>query len=520
MPRTPLAEQVSSLFSRAGAELATEREQPFTFGRRTVLKGVAAGAAALAVAPAASARTAPAATAPRIVIVGGGLAGLTAAYTLLNAGYGAKVYEANTRLGGRCWSYNHDEFAEGQVAEHGGELIDQGHTALRQLAQSLDLPLDNLLAGEPSGTEDFYSFFGEPYTFDQATNDLKGIWQTIHNDLSAASYPTLYNHNTPRGVELDNMSLYEYIERYVPGGHGAPLGQLLDVAYNIEYGAETTVQSSLNMLYLLGYAGPGQLRIFGKSNEKYHVRGGNDQVVTRLEALLAAGRTTITKGAALQSIVRNTDGTYNLSFSGGLKDTADHVVLALPFSLLRKVDYRRAGFNAIKLKAIAELPMGTNTKLHVQFGSRYWYTLGNNGNTFADTGYQNTWEVTRAQPGTAGILVDYTGGLVGASFSPNKGSPAQRAQTFLTQIDPVLPGLKSVPVLQATIDYWAGNPWSLGSYSYWKVGQYTGFSGAEKEASGNCHFAGEHTSQDFQGFLNGAVESGQRAANEILAVLK
>ena len=64
--------------------------------------------------------------------------------------------------------------------------------------------------------------------------------------------------------------------------HGSPLGQLLDVAYNIEYGAETNVQSSLNMLYLLGYVGPGQFRTFGKSNEKYHVRGGNDQIPTIL----------------------------------------------------------------------------------------------------------------------------------------------------------------------------------------------------------------------------------------------
>ena len=75
------------------------------------------------------------------------------------------------------------------------------------------------------------------------------------------------------------MSVAAWIDRYVPGGHGSRLGQLLDVAYNIEYGAECTQQSSLNMLYLLGYAGQGQLRIFGKSNEKLHVRGGNDQIV-------------------------------------------------------------------------------------------------------------------------------------------------------------------------------------------------------------------------------------------------
>ena len=66
----------------------------------------------------------------------------------------------------------------------------------------------------------------------------------------------------------------------MPGGLASRLGQMLDVAYNIEYGAETSDQSSLNLLYLLGYVGPGQFRVFGKSNEKFHVRGGNDLLVT------------------------------------------------------------------------------------------------------------------------------------------------------------------------------------------------------------------------------------------------
>jgi monoamine oxidase len=70
------------------------------------------------------------------------------------------------------------------------------------------------------------------------------------------------------------------------------------------------------------------------------------------------------------------------------------------------------------------------------------------------------------------------------------------------------------------LDFWKTYPWTLGSYSFWKVGQYTAFSGVEKEAVGSCHFAGEHTSQDFQGYLNGAVESGYRAAGEILTALK
>ena len=72
---------------------------------------------------------------------------------------------------------------------------------------------------------------------------------------------------------------------------------------------------------------------------------------------------------------------------------------------------------------------------------------------------------------------------------------------------------------QGDVDYWAGNPWTKGSYSYWKVGQYTKFAGAEREIEGACHFAGEHTSIDFQGYLNGAVETGQRAAGEVITSL-
>jgi monoamine oxidase len=362
-------------------------------------------------------------------------------------------------------------------------------------------------------------FDGGPYTFGEMTADLKTIWQQLHKDVSAASYPTLYNLSTQRGRELDAMSIADWIAAYVPGGLGSRLGQLLDVAYNIEYGAESSVQSSLNMLYLLGYVGPGQFRTFGKSDEKLHVRGGNDQLSTLLGEALG-GR--IERGQALAAIRLGSSGSYTLTFRGSTGSsttvTADRVVLALPFSVLRTLDISRAGFDPLKLTAIRELGMGTNSKLHVQFGSRFWRGLGSNGETYADTGYQNTWEVSRAQGGTAGILVDYTGGTVGASFG--SGTPTTRAQRFLAQLEPVLPGATAQWNGRATLDYWAGYPWTKGSYSYWKVGQYTRFSGAEKLVSGACHFCGEHTSQDFQGYLNGAVETGERAAGEVLDAIR
>jgi monoamine oxidase len=522
MARTPIADKLRDAASVASEAAARDVPVEEVLERRAAglrRREVLAGGAGLAVAAVLGGRLprAIAASTPRIVVVGGGLAGLTCAYRLKQAGYRSDLYEASDRLGGRCWT-RRGEFAEGQIAEHGGELIDQGHTQVRQLAQELGLNLDNLLSAEVNGNEPFNYFDGAPYSYTEATEDLKQIWQQVHKDVSAASYPTLYTQSTQRGRELDAMSVADWIQAYVPGGMGSKLGQLLDVAYNIEYGAETKVQSSLNMLYLLGYSGQGQLRIFGPSNEKYHVRGGNDQIPARIGEALKGQ---ITTGSALVAIKRNSDGSYRLSFqsaSGTSAVTADHVVLALPFSTLRGVDYSKAGFSPVKNTAIQELGMGTNSKLHLQFKSRFWNSLGNQGDTYADTGYQNTWEVTRAQAGTAGILVDYTGGNIGASFG--SGTPAERASRFLAQLEPVLPGASSNWNGKATVDFWTGYPWTKGSYSYWKVGQYTKFAGAERQPEGNCHFAGEHTSIDFQGYLNGGVESGERACSEILASLK
>jgi monoamine oxidase len=514
LARTPLAQWLE------GAAAAARPKAGGVTRRDALRRAGAAGAAAATAGTlgALSPRAARAATGgTRIGVIGAGLAGLSAAYSLQQAGLRADVHEAHpTRAGGRCWS----DRSFGQVFEHGGELIDQGHTAVRQLAQGLGLTLDNLLSAEQNGSEATYYFDGEPYPFAQATDDLKAIWQQIHGDVSAASYPTLYNLSTERGRELDAMSITKWIASYVPGGTRSKLGQLLDVAYNIEYGAECSQQSSLNMLYLLGYSGQGQLRIFGPSNEKYHVRGGNDLIPNALVAKLDGQ---IAFGSELVALrPGSAAGTWVVSLRQGATTrdvTYDRVVLALPFSILRSsVDLSRAGFPARKTTAIDEMGMGTNSKLHLQFASRHWNTLGSNGETYADTGYQNTWEVTRAQPGTSGILVNYTGGTIGASFG--SGTPASRAKQFLGQVEPVLPGITPKWNGRAAVDWWQGYPWTKGSYSYWKVGQYTKFAGAEREAVGSCHFAGEHTSIDFQGYLNGAVETGQRAAGEILSALK
>src|SRR5262245_26296438 len=219
MARTPLARMLES----AAADIAGEA------GERTTRLELLRRGAVAGLGVATFGRHAPvarSASPPGIVIVGAGLAGLSCAYRLKQAGFAAQVYEASDRVGGRCWTGRGD-FADGQLYEHGGELIDQGHNQIRNLAQELGLKLDSLLRAEAPGTKLLGWFDGKPYTVEQITDDLKLIWQQIHSDLSAASYPTLFDSSTERGRQLDGMSVADWIEEFVPGGLQSQLGQLL-----------------------------------------------------------------------------------------------------------------------------------------------------------------------------------------------------------------------------------------------------------------------------------------------------
>jgi monoamine oxidase len=330
------------------------------------------------------------------------------------------------------------------------------------------------------------------------------------------------------------MSLFDWIESRVPGGHSSPMGKLLDVAYNEEYGAETNVQSSLNIVYLLGFQpSPGNFSIFGASDERFHIVGGNERLPQAIASALAPG--SVLTGWRMTAIKVNADGSIGLTFDTGAPTSqtvvADHVILTLPFAVLRTLDFKKANFEALKQTAIQQLGDGRDTKLQLQFANRFWNGSGpwglSNGNSYADTGFMNTWEATRGQPGPTGILVDYTGGNIAGSFVPstpysNAATNPQvttYAQSFLRQIEPVFPGISNQWTGKATLSVPALDPNLNLSYSYWKTGQYHTFSGFEGVRQGNIHFAGEHCSINFQGFMEGGASEGVRAAGEILTDL-
>lgn len=534
MARTPLVRSLQQLARDARASKTTgipvdeirDIRAERTLSRRRFLGAAAAGAAALALPGRARAGTAQ----PKIAIIGGGIAGLSCALTLRDRGFVSTVYEASGRIGGRMFS-NTGYFAANQVSEWCGELIDTGHQTIRRLARRFSLPLDDLHAAEPTGSEETYFFDGRYYPKSQADADFLDIADIVQADLDAAPFPTTFDAFTPEAFALDHLSVRGWIESRVPGGLGSPLGQLLDVAYNGEYGAETTIQSSLNLLYLLGFQPTAkQLELFGGSDERFHIRGGNQRLP---EAIADHLDDAVVTGHKLVRLEKTPNNRYCCTFercNTTIEVVTDFVVLAIPFAVLAHVDTRNAGFEARKQRAITQLGRGHNGKLNLQFQHRDWLGRGPwpgkaNGRSFSDTGYQASWEVTRAQPGIPGILNQYSGGNVTDSMrstSPfataNDPKVRQDVQRGLAQFVPVFPNLVWNGLAAESLPH--KSPFFGASYSFWKLGQYTDFAGFERAPQGGVHFCGEHTSVDFQGFMEGGASTGKQTAKDLIALIR
>lgn len=507
-------------------------ERAAALGLGTVLAGAAATAPARAeTAPGPDGKKPPTGN-PRVAVVGAGIAGLTAALTLKDAGIACTVYEADpTRVGGRMWTQR-DHWAHGQISEIGGELIDTSHKKILELCRRFNLPTEDFLGGGPNGAEEVLWFGGAYYPRAQADEDFKAVYQALRRDLQDAGEVT-WNTTTPTGTALDNMSLYQWIETRVPGGHTSRLGQFIDVAYNVEYGADTVDQSALALVLLMGYQpNPGHFNVWGLSNERYHIIGGNDQLPHAIAQTLPTG--SLLMGRELTAVRANSDGTQTLTFneSGTTRTvTADHTILCLPLPVLQRIDLTAAGFDPLMKNLLRDARMGCCTKLNMQFTSRPWRGTGpwpgvSAGDCFTDSDIQQTWDATKVQPGNGGILLQYGGGTLAGALTPatpfaTETDPYVRtlATRMLTGIDAFFPGTKNAWNGRAQLSAWHRNPYSLGAYSYWPTGYLHRYARYEGTAQGNVHIGGEHCSYDFQGFMEGGATEGERAAREVITAL-
>ena len=190
------AEQVGCTVQELQAERQEARRKA-GLTRRELLKVGALGATGAVIGPAVlrepRSSAAAAMTTPRIAIIGAGIAGLNAALTLQDGTnkvqpYASTIFEAQNYIGGRMHS-DTTSWANGQVSEKCGELIDSDHTTIMNLASRFNLSLTDLLAAQPAGSTDLYYLFGKYYPYSQAVTDFGPVYTTLKNQIKAAGSP-------------------------------------------------------------------------------------------------------------------------------------------------------------------------------------------------------------------------------------------------------------------------------------------------------------------------------------------
>ena len=509
----------------------TQAQTSSRISRRQFLLGTGATGATLALGtimgfPLRVAEAKPLPSLLSVGIVGAGLAGLACADTLKTLGIRASIYEASDRTGGRCWSL--PGYFPGQVAERGGELIDNLHKTMLGYAKRFGLAIEDV---NKQPGEIFYHFAGQRYSEAAVVAEFRDFVSVMRVDLNRLSQEITATAHAADDVALDHTNLLAYLEGH--NGSGVPAGPLaktaIMAAYEAEYGLEAAEQSCLNFLLFIHADRRSKFTPFGVfSDERYHLVDGNDRITEGLTRELPGQ---ITYESRLLRARHLSDGRIELTFQQGSRTvtfTHDIIVLAIPFTTLRHVELdANLGLPPPQRVAIQELGYGTNAKMMIGFSSRPWHALGSNGTAYTNlVNVQTTWE-TNPSRGTVtrGVLTDYSSGQRGAGLNPH--AVQAETQRFLTDLNHVFPGtLGAATLVQgqylAHLEHWPSNPFMKGSYTCYKPGQFTTMAGLEGIPAGNLLFAGEHTNSfyEWQGFMEGAALSGIAAAKSILTAAK
>ncbi|MGK7926206.1 MAG: FAD-dependent oxidoreductase [Spirulina sp.] len=530
MARSPLFR----LFSRAlrSAALAKRHKMPVDelpelnrsprqpqrsrLGRRKFLKTAAAfsGGTMLAlsgdrlISPLLAREHAP----PKIAIVGAGIAGLTAGYYLKKAGYRATIYEASNRVGGRMYTVK-DVVGKDVWVNLGAEYINSDHEDIIALAEEFQIPLLDRFVPEEMALRELYHFDGREISESELGEALLPIVDRI-----AADADRLEEDWENASIELDALSVSEYCDRL---GITGWLRKFIDVVMIAEMGLEPDEITALNLIWQIPAAdAEGKVEPTGDSDERFLVQNGTQSIT---DAIARELQDQIKTGMHLNAI-RDRNPGFTLTFN--YKDIdADIVILAIPFSVLRQV---RIGLTLPKKlnQFIGRLGHGTNVKVAVGYDKWLWREQGLSGQGFSDAPFQSFFETTQLQSTETGSLTFYLGGKTGVLSRAY--SVRENARLYTKMLDRLIPNLAKTWNGKATRLHWPSYNYARCSYACWKPRQYTEFvqdyvyleGEYEQEcAYRNLIFAGEHTSDEYQGFMNGGAQSGRLAAKAVLTRL-
>jgi monoamine oxidase len=445
----------------------------------------------------------------RVVVLGAGLAGLSAAYQLTRAGHDVTILEARTRAGGRVHTLR-EPFADGLHAEAGAMFIPESHDLTMRYVRLLGLSLTAI----PNERR-------APVYYLQGRRINPAA-------MRGGDWPLKLSPEEKR-LGLDGMTekyvvsaLKEFGNAASPGWPPEALKKYDRMTYAEFLRSRGATDDAVRLLRLndADLTGDGVDHVSAlmvlreaalnlNSGRLFTVDGGTDLLPKALAARLA---TKILYGSEVTSVEQDEREARVVYLSAGSREkvVGDYVVCALPFSVLGRVAVSPE-FSEGKRRAIRELPYTSASRVYLQSRREFWTSEGLGVSAYTDLPAMAIVNSTLNQPGARGVIETYTAGEQARRVTAMK--EAERVQFALSQVEKVYPAIRKNFEGGASV-CWDEDGWARGAYSWFKPGQMTELLPHIARPEGRIPFAGEHAS-DWPGWMQGAFQSGHRAAREI-----
>jgi monoamine oxidase len=437
----------------------------------------------------------------RVLVVGAGLAGLAAARELEDRGLVSTVVEARDRVGGRVWTCR-DGFAEGQHAEAGADLIESEQTALLTLVRRFRLKLVPILGRG-------FGYYGPDQAGRLRRQSMYAGSREIQGPLDRLIRDYKLGEQRWDGAvarRLAGVSVADWV-RSIGRRRPRTDARFLMQRLRAFRGLFLADPEELSLLALVDFFAADP---FAGDGTMSRLAGGNDTIATAMAGSLIRRpilRTAVRRiRATATGIEATVDGPHGLT-----RITADYCIVAIPPTLLREITITPR-LPARQATAVRTMRMGAATRLLLQFAAPFWRRRGLPSLHGSNQAVGAVWDGSEHQRGRAAILSCLAGG--GASkelqHELDRHGPGAVARSLRWLGTPT-------QLLHARAIDWEQEAWSRGGYAVFESGWDPSLRDWAARPHGRILFAGEHTSVRWQGYMNGAVESGQRAAAEVVA---
>lgn len=418
---------------------------------------------------------------PNVIIIGAGFAGLAAAYALSKKKIPFIILEARNRIGGRVFSFEADP-AEKLVVELGAEWVGKSHTRLIDLCKEFNLELQNnqfethlLYKGKysPNGQWDF-------------SESWKKKWETMLKN---------YGHISEADKKkLDKYDWWRYLVNNGCGGSDLEIKELLD---STDFGE--------SIRHVSAFAALAEYAESSEKNEMdYKIKGGNGKLAEALADKV--GREFIKTGYKVVTI--NQTDKVKVTCENGETFTGDKLICTAPTFATKKINWQPA-LPPDMMQAMNELQYARINKHPVLFNQRFW--KDESFDMITDTPAHYIYHATKNQPSQKGVLISYTIGDKAAVI--NNQSDEWNGRNVMEALAPGFGDVK--PMMEKQFNYfWGQDEFSMGAYALYGAGQWFGLRPILSKSFLHTHFAGEHLA-DWQGFMQGAIDTGEEAAAKI-----